>query len=207
MYFTPTLSNGESYFLSILSRALMELEIGKKIKTIRKEKRTTLQTLSKQTGLSAGYLSKIEKSEKAPPVFTLARIAHALGVAISSFLGEDIPRTSFCLSLKEDRKQIDVPDFGYTYETIATKFQNKMMDPFIIVIPTDRKSIKIPKHEGEELLFVLEGKLKFSFDNYVCILEKGDCVYFDSGETHHVVESLGTIDAKCLAVFCDLKKK
>ena len=47
---------------------ISETEIGKRIREFRLKKNFTLQELADKTGYSKGYLSKVEKSEKAPPV-------------------------------------------------------------------------------------------------------------------------------------------
>jgi transcriptional regulator with XRE-family HTH domain len=68
--------------------AIVEAEIGKRIKAFRTEKRITLDQLAKKTGFTKGYLSKVEKSTKSPPVSTLGILARALGITISALLGE-----------------------------------------------------------------------------------------------------------------------
>jgi len=52
-----------------------EAEIGQRIRTLRLKKNLTLQMLADRTGYSKGYLSKVEKSDKAPPVATSSNIA------------------------------------------------------------------------------------------------------------------------------------
>ena len=52
-----------------------ESEISKRIRECRLRKNLTLQMLADRTGYSKGYLSKVEKSDKAPPVATLSTIA------------------------------------------------------------------------------------------------------------------------------------
>ena len=56
-----------------------EAEIGKRIRKFRLKKNLTLQMLAGRTGYSKGYLSKVEKSDKAPPVATLSTIARQYG--------------------------------------------------------------------------------------------------------------------------------
>ena len=65
----------------------LEKEIGKRIREIRSSKRMTLEILGKETGFTKGYLSRVENSEKAPPVSTLIIIAKALQVNLSEILG------------------------------------------------------------------------------------------------------------------------
>jgi transcriptional regulator with XRE-family HTH domain len=86
--------------------AIVEAEIGKRIRAFRTEKRITLDRLAKKTGFTKGYLSKVEKSTKSPPVSTLGILARALGITISALLGEEAPRTSFCLVRQDERPLI-----------------------------------------------------------------------------------------------------
>ena len=84
----------------------IEADIGKRIKSLRNKKRITLESLAAETGFTKGYLSKVETSEKAPPVSTLGSIARALGVSISILLGEESPIQSICLVKKSERPLI-----------------------------------------------------------------------------------------------------
>lgn len=52
------------------------------LREIRKERKITLDQLSKLTGMSKGHLSRIERKETEPTITSLARIALALKVDI-----------------------------------------------------------------------------------------------------------------------------
>ncbi len=181
--------------------AFNEAEIGKRIKWIRTEKRVTLDALAAETGFTKGYLSKVEKSPKAPPVSTLGIIARALDVQISTLLGESKPSSSICLIKKHERLQVSRPGSSneYSYEAVAHQFNNKAMDPFILTLPIHPKKRTLYQHKGQELLFVLEGTMKFRHGSEDFIAEEGDCVYFDSS-VPHFGEALGKKPAKCFMV-------
>jgi transcriptional regulator with XRE-family HTH domain len=181
--------------------AIIEAEIGKRIKFLRKKKGITLEGLAAETGFTKGYLSKVEKSLKAPPVSTLGTIARALGTTISMLLGEDSSASPISIVRKDERLLItrDGTDFGYSYEAVAHKFANKMMEPFILTLPIRPKKRTMFQHEGEEILFVLEGRTKFQHGSKEFIMEEGDCVYFDSG-IPHFGESIGDKPVKSFMV-------
>jgi transcriptional regulator with XRE-family HTH domain len=183
---------------------ILEAEIGKRIKALRAEKRITLEQLARQTGFSKGYLSKVEKSKKAPPVSTLGNIARAFNVTISSLLGEESPRTSLCLVRKGERPLIarDGTAFGYSYEAMAYSYPNKIMKPFILTLPLGQKKKTFNQHEGEEILFVIQGSMKFIHGDEEYIVDEGDCVYFDSS-IPHFGESIGRKEVKCFMVICN----
>ena len=66
-----------------------ETQLGKRIQHYRTSKGLTLQDLAEKTQVQPGaILSKIENSEKAPPVSTLINIAKALNIGISDIFGE-----------------------------------------------------------------------------------------------------------------------
>lgn len=183
---------------------ILEAEIGKRIKLLRAAKRITLENLARRTGFTKGYLSKVEKSKKAPPVSTLGNIARAFNVTISSLLGEESPRTSLCLVRKGERPLMarDGNAFGYSYEAVAYNYPNKTMEPFILTLPLGRKKKTFYQHEGEEILFVIQGSMKFIHGTGQYTVNEGDCVYFDSS-IPHFGESIGRKEVKCFMVICN----
>lgn len=185
-------------------QAIVEAEIGKRIKAFRTRKRITLEQLARQAGFTKGYLSKVEKSKKSPPVSTLGILARALGVTISALLGEEAPRTSLCLVRKNERPLIsrDGTAFGYSYEAMAYKYPNKIMEPFLLTLPVKPKKRTVYQHEGEEILFVIQGTMKFTHGNEEYIVNEGDSIYFDSS-LPHFGESIGPEEVKCFMVICN----
>ena len=180
---------------------IIEAEIGKRIKEFRRNKNLTLQELADKTGFSKGYLSKVETSDKAPPVATLSEIARELGVTVSSLLGEEAQQDSICVVRKNERVLMASTgeDFGYAYEALANPYPNKHMEPFVLSYPSDEAFNYSFQHDGEEMLFVIQGKIRFKYDNREIVLEQGDCVYFDSN-TPHTGEPVGDEKLKCLIV-------
>ena len=165
---------------------IIEAEIGKRIHQYRLHNGYTLQELADKTGYSKGYLSKVEKSGKAPPVATLSVIARELGVTVSVILGEETMNDSICLVRENERMLMAKTgeEFGYAYEALANPYPNKHMEPFILTYPSDDALKHTFQHDGEEMLFVLQGQMRFKYGNSEFVLDKGDCIYFDSSVAH-----------------------
>jgi len=178
-----------------------EAEIGQRIKNYRKLRRLTLQDVANASGFSRGYLSKLEKSEKAPPVSTLSTIAKALNVTTSSLLGEPSGGASISFVKKDERIVIarQGTAFGHSYESIAYRYPDRSMQPFVLTMPVNAKKKVRFQHDSEELLFVLKGTMKFNYGDSHFLVEEGDCVYFD-GNVPHYGESYGNQEAVCLMV-------
>ena len=182
-------------------KMIIEAEIGKRIRQYRLKNNFTLQELADKTGYSKGYLSKVEKSGKAPPVSTLSVIARELGVSVSAILGEETMEDSICLVRENERLLMakNGEEFGYAYEALANPYPNKHMEPFILSYPSDDAPKHTFQHDGEEMLFVLQGQMRFKYGNREFALDKGDCIYFESGIAH-IGHPIGDEPVKILIV-------
>ena len=178
-----------------------EEELGKRIKEFRINKGMTLQEFAEKTGLTKGYLSKIENSEKAPPVSTLINLAKALDISMSEIFGEVQDNSPICFVKKSERRMIarDGSVFGYAYQALAHKFLNKHMEPYFLTLPLVPREKVLFQHKGQEMLFVLEGTMKFFHGEKEFIVEEGDCIYFDSNIPHYGV-CQNNKEVKCLMV-------
>ncbi|MGZ3494721.1 MAG: helix-turn-helix domain-containing protein [Thermodesulfobacteriota bacterium] len=184
-----------------LDPMIQESELGKRIKEYRMQRGLTLQKLEEKTGFTKGYLSKVENTKKAPPVSTLIVLAKALKVSLSEIFGEKGEKSSISLVKRNERQVVarNGTVFGYSYQTLAHKFYRKHMEPYILTLPVKPKQVPLYQHEGEEILFVLEGTMKFFHGELEFIAEEGDCLYFDASIPHHGI-CQGKKEVKCLMV-------
>lgn len=182
-----------------------EIKVGEKIKELRKQKGISLQELSERTGFSSAILSQIENHLVSPPLGVLLKIARALEVEMGYFLGkpDEVP---FAIVRKNERKSVSRVaskqgvKYGYSYESLAYDKKNRHMEPFIVTLePATMKDRHAYSHEGEEFLFVLEGKMEVTLGDYTDILEEGDSIYYDSTIPHRVQCCEGK-ETKILAV-------
>lgn len=184
-----------------------EKQIGKNIQKIRIQSTISQERLAELSGLTKGYISKIEKSDKAPPLSTLSKIAHALNVDITFLMAEnlELPEdVNLCVVRNGEGKKISSSTLGgYHYEALAYKKTGKNMEPFILMPAFDEKAIFI--HDGEEFMYTLEGIHEFIYNNKKYILHEGDSVYFDS-RIPHTGRSISKKRAKILAVMYSYKR-
>jgi quercetin dioxygenase-like cupin family protein len=88
--------------------------------------------------------------------------------------------------------------YGYFYESLAPDKANRLMEPFMITL-TPAEEVEPSTHDGQEFLFVLEGKILVKVGEQKEYLEPGDAIYYDSTEPHFV-KCAGGREAKLLAV-------
>ena len=180
-------------------------DIHKKIKAIRKQRKITIRDLSRKTGLTQGYLSKIENSPKPPPIPTLVKIAYGLNVHISCFFEEEEEISNGPSIVRaSERKELvgDYTSLGYRYEAVITKRDSDSIKPLIITLPPGTAPEKIPCnfHDGKEMIYVLEGELFFFYGEEIHRIAKGDSVFFDAAIPHKIVSSEKKKRAKVLSV-------
>ncbi len=179
-------------------------DIPKKIKELRNKKKISIQEIAKKANLTPGYLSKIENSEKPPPIPTLIKIAYALNVHISHFFDEEKPKDDLSLIRKDQRKEIvgDLTQLGYKYEAVVHKRFDSNINPFVMTLPAevDPETIRYNSHEGEELIYVLQGDMIFQYGDNDYHVAEGDCLYFSSIVPHRIIRASEEGQASILAV-------
>ncbi len=169
------------------------MRIGKKIKEIREQKGMSLQELAKLTGFSSAILSQIENHLESPSLGTLLKIAKALNVKIGVFFGKE-EKDSFTIVRKGEGQHVarfaskdGITRYGYTYQSLGIGKANRKMEPFIVTLePETVKNEKPYAHEGEEFIYVLEGKVEITLKDNKDVLEPGDSIYYDSTIPHLV---------------------
>jgi transcriptional regulator with XRE-family HTH domain len=186
-----------------------EKQIVRNIKNLRLTKQVSLGKLSKLTGLTKSYVSKIENSDKAPPFSTLSKIANALDTDIGFLIADDSEPPKdirLCIVKPNERKEVASRGtlYGYHYEALAHRKIGKNMEPYIIMPAFREKGVF--SHEGEEFMYVLEGRHEFIYDGKKYLLHEGDSIYFDS-IVPHTGRSVGKKKAKILAVMYSYKRK
>ena len=169
-----------------------DIPVGEKIKKLREEKGVTLQQLAELTGFSSAIVSQIENHMVSPPLGTLIKISRALEVEIGYFF-EEVREAPYTIVRGDERKKISRvaskmgKKYGYSYEALAFEKKARHMEPFLVTLePASMQDQHSYSHEGEEFIYVMEGKMEVQLGDHKDVLEPGDCIYFDSRIPHRV---------------------
>ena len=182
--------------------------IGSKIQHIRESNQLSVEEVAERAGLSVEQIQRIEDNVDFPSLAPLIKIARVLGVRLGTFLDDQSE-----LGPVVCRKGDIVDDgIGFTnnntegrkhmaYHALSQDKSGRHMEPFMIdVAPTQENSVFTPSsHEGEEFIYVLEGKLEVNYGKNTYYLEAGDSIYYDSIVSHHV-HAAGNTSARILGV-------
>ena len=182
------------------------LAIGTRIRELRKERALTIKEMASGVGLSVGLISQIENEQTTPAISTLMKISSFLGTDIAYFFQTEKTAELFTVVKEKERftssrREVGGKlDLGYTYEPLAFKQAKKHMEPFIVIFDLkERDDMVFFSHEGEEFVYIMEGKAEFCIEDRNTILEENDSLYFDSGKLHGY-RAIGSRPCRALAV-------
>ena len=65
------------------------MNIGDRLRSIRKNKKISIYQVSKETGISQNHISSVELGKRQPTIDTLARLAKPLGITLAELFNED----------------------------------------------------------------------------------------------------------------------
>ncbi|CCK78866.1 helix-turn-helix domain-containing protein [Desulfobacula toluolica] len=170
------------------------IPIGKRIRQTRLDKKISLDTMANETGLSKEVIKKIEAGDQRPSVGNLLQISRTLHID-SSFLFKEqndvIEERSRAYTKRTDH---------YAYTPLAPSAENKHLKAFKIVVEAGKSHGGVGfQHEGEEFVYVLDGKVEIQVGDHVNKLNKGDSLHFNSGVKHDL-RNTGKTDAQLIVV-------
>jgi transcriptional regulator with XRE-family HTH domain len=147
----------------------------------RKELGLTMQQVAERAGLSVGFISQIERGITIPSLSSLVSVSRVLGLQVGQFLSQ--PSTNALQTKHNERIPYAINKASITYERLSSSFPNNILRSVIINEPPGHRVEPI-SHEGEEMLFVLEGSITVELDGERSILERGDSIHFPSTKVH-----------------------
>jgi len=176
-------------------------EIAARVKVLREIEGITANDLAKELSFDPAEYITWESGEKDFSVGALVEIAARFKVDLSELIsGKASKLKTFCVTRRGEAPEVSRRPM-YSYWNLAYNFHGKKAEPFIVEASaeTENKPINLNTHPGQELNFVLEGRLLISISGHNIELEKGDCVYYDSTEPHGM-KALGGKAARFMAI-------
>jgi transcriptional regulator with XRE-family HTH domain len=151
------------------------------LKFLRVQSGMTLEQLAETTGLTRSYLSKVERGVSNPSIGAAVSIAEALGVTVERLFGKETPDDPVRIVRSVNGNAGNPAN----YLSLLTGSNTSVMRAFVIR-PSQKpgRGTIMSHHEGEEVLFVLSGKIELQLGSRREVLNTGDCVHFDSTIPH-----------------------
>lgn len=179
------------------------LDLGVRVRQLRKAKDWTLEQAATQAGLARSTLSKIENGQMSPTYDALKKLAIGLGISVPQLFTP--PQRDQVIG----RMSVTKSDGGtahatatYEHQLLAENLTKKSMLPYRARVRA-RSMEEFDgwvRHDGEEFMYVLTGRVRLYTEFYEPVdLSRGDSAYYDASMGHNVV-SISDEDATILWV-------
>jgi transcriptional regulator with XRE-family HTH domain len=155
--------------------------LGKNLRALRKAEGLTLVQLGDQAGLSASYLSQVERGVTMPSLPRLTSIAQALGVELRVFFEDDVASPRI-VRANQGRK-LQCTD-GISVELLSAHPTGKSIQPYCIAFRPGAGREHNSVYPGEECGFVLKGELTVTVGEETYMLAAGDSIHYHRHEPH-----------------------
>ncbi len=156
----------------------------------------TLDQLAQRAELSTPHLSRLESGERQPSIAALISLSRALGVSMSTLLGErrGVPAIA------------TYPAGGATHEANGLVIApcsgfpgSSTLEALQITISADREPPEPARHRGEEWIFVIAGRLLLEFDGETFLVAQGSSAHFDANRPHRLGADAGPVEVLVVA--------
>lgn len=178
-------------------------EVSSRLKSTREYLDISVEYMAEKTDTTVEEYKSLENGEKDFSLSFLNASAEALGIEMIELLTGVEPKLNTYSVVKNNQGLPIERRIGFTYQHMAYLFKNKEIEPLIVNAPYSEeeqsKPIHLSVHDGQEMDFIVSGKLKFVINDHEEILEPGDCVYYNSKNPHGMI-AYGGEDCKFLAI-------
>ena len=173
--------------------------IGPRLRELRLQQSLSLQQLAERAGVSAAAIHKIERNGMVPTITTLLKLADAFDRPVGYFVDEDAEGAGpVAFTPAPERGAAYTPYAGVRAQSISGSYARFFLDGTVTTVEAGAGSgPALDQHQGEELVFMLDGGLAFEVDGIDYQLRPGDALHFRTDRPHRW-ENGGTTAAKAL---------
>ncbi|SFI57305.1 helix-turn-helix domain-containing protein [Jannaschia pohangensis] len=169
------------------------LDLGSRVRELRKSRGWTLEQAAQQAGLARSTLSKIENGQMSPTFDALKKLATGLEIGVPQLF---TPPSKDAIMGRRDITRLGEgaahATTTYEHELLAGQLTKKAMLPYRARIRARRfdEFDGWVRHDGEEFLLVLTGTIRLFTEFYEPVdMARGDSAYYDATMGHNVVST------------------
>jgi len=162
-----------------------EVDVGERLRGLRRSRRATLRTVAERSGLSESFLSQVERGRSSASIESLRRVADALGVSIADLFepgGLPGPR----VLRRDERPALSFGVLGK--KLLLTPRPLHHLEVFAGELEVGGSTGTEPYAHGdsEELFVVLSGTVQLELGGELFDLEPGDSIDYRSSTPHRI---------------------
>jgi transcriptional regulator with XRE-family HTH domain len=157
------------------------VDVGKRVREVRKNAGLSMKELAQKVGVSFLTIQRIETGKVSPSVVLLSDIAYHLNYPLASLVTEGKP----VIHIKGSQQPV-IESRNFKMRILAHK--GALNEDLSVALGKAEEGEFISKHknEGQELTYIIKGKMIFRYDREEYELNRGDLIYHDGKEAHSV---------------------
>ncbi len=159
------------------------MNIGKKIKALRKKNNLTQKELADRCELSKGFISLVESDQTSPSLSTLEDILTIFGISFHEFFSEE--ETENPVYCKED-VFVKKGEDGVTIHWLIPDTQKKDLEPIMVTLNPGTQTEPDDPHMGEEFGYVMTGAIDLVLGDKSYHARRGDSFSYTASKIHYL---------------------
>ncbi len=160
--------------------------LGQRLRRARRLRGKTLREVAEAAGLSVGFVSQAERDLTGVSLSSLANLARVLAVPLRELV--DQPPAGGADTHRGQRARYRLKDRGQSYERLSTSFPGSVLNAVKMTLPVGYCS-EFVAHAGDEFVYVLRGKARYTLGERHFELRAGDSLHFDGRQKHCVANA------------------
>lgn len=161
-----------------------KIDLGAKIKSMRLLRGISQKDLARLTGVTPSTISQVEKNSIYPSLPALFRIAESLSVEVATFFRDHGLRQDKYVFSKESMSLVTLEKISQSHARAQLLLPPDIDAPCAAMIVEIEPGAKVSRHffsyKGEELGYLLEGRLEMNIDNQSFSVNPGDTIYLEN---------------------------
>ncbi|MBN1586076.1 MAG: cupin domain-containing protein [Candidatus Omnitrophica bacterium] len=180
------------------------MQIGPRLRELRRSKSLTLKKLSQLSGVDPGTISRIETGKMTGTLKSHVDLTRAMDVNMSELygdLGNGKERDAVTVQSPESRQDVYLHTAGKSSMTVLTTdiLKKQMMPVFITIDPGGETQWEQTGSGTEKFVLQLEGNMEVFVNGTAYVLGPQQTIYFDASLKHHF-RNIGKKRARCVCV-------
>jgi len=170
--------------------------VGARLRSARLERRYTLEQVAQLSGMTKGFLSRVERDITSPSVASLVTLCHVLQIEVGSLF--TAPRTT--LVRLEDALEVDLGGMGIDERLVTAHDERSVQVLRSVIQPGGHGEDELYSIDCEiEICHVATGRIEIVLNEETHALDAGDTLTFP-GREPHTWRNLGDTEAVVLFV-------
>lgn len=177
------------------------MQLGDKVRKLRKSKKMTLKKLSETSGVALATLSRIETDKMTGTLKSHQAIASALSLSLPQLYGDmEIQTKAVDFQSKGNHTDLFVHNDKASYNMLTSNVLSKKMMPTILKISPSGETAaeELPK-QTERFIYILKGECRIYVGSENYLLKKTETLYLDASLRHYF-KNTGSEEMRAISI-------